>query len=308
MDSTEPPYSQARFEEITKEVSAYIKKIGYNPASVAFVPISGWHGDNMLEASSNMGWFKGWKIERKEGNASGTTLLDALDAILPPSRPTDKPLRLPLQDVYKIGGIGTVPVGRVETGVLKPGMVVTFAPANVTTEVKSVEMHHESLTEATPGDNVGFNVKNVSVKDIRRGNVAGDSKNDPPMEAANFNAQVIILNHPGQISQGYAPVLDCHTAHIACKFAELKEKIDRRSGKKLEDNPKALKSGDAAIVEMVPGKPMCVESFSTYPPLGRFAVRDMRQTVAVGVIKSVEKKIGGAGKVTKSAQKAAKTK
>ncbi|KAK3511665.1 hypothetical protein QTP70_014565 [Hemibagrus guttatus] len=308
MDSTEPPYSQARFEEITKEVSAYIKKIGYNPAAVAFVPISGWHGDNMLEPSTNMGWFKTWKIERKEGNASGTTLLDALDAILPPSRPTDKPLRLPLQDVYKIGGIGTVPVGRVETGVLKPGMVVTFAPVNVTTEVKSVEMHHESLPEATPGDNVGFNVKNVSVKDIRRGNVAGDSKNDPPQEAGSFTAQVIILNHPGQISQGYAPVLDCHTAHIACKFAELKEKIDRRSGKKLEDNPKNLKSGDAAIVEMIPGKPMCVESFSTYPPLGRFAVRDMRQTVAVGVIKSVEKKAAGAGKVTKSAQKASKAK
>uniref|UniRef100_A0A3B4BMI1 Elongation factor 1-alpha n=1 Tax=Periophthalmus magnuspinnatus TaxID=409849 RepID=A0A3B4BMI1_9GOBI len=308
MDSTEPPYSQKRFEEITKEVSAYIKKIGYNPATVAFVPISGWHGDNMLEASEKMGWFKGWKIERKEGGASGTTLLEALDSIMPPSRPTDKPLRLPLQDVYKIGGIGTVPVGRVETGILKPGMVVTFAPPNLTTEVKSVEMHHESLPEALPGDNVGFNVKNVSVKEIRRGNVAGDSKNDPPMAAENFTAQVIILNHPGQIAQGYAPVLDCHTAHIACKFSELKEKIDRRSGKKLEDNPKALKSGDAAIITMVPGKPMCVESFSQYPPLGRFAVRDMRQTVAVGVIKSVEKKALSGGKVTKSAQKADKKK
>ncbi|XP_025250479.1 elongation factor 1-alpha 1-like isoform X11 [Theropithecus gelada] len=196
----------------------------------------------------------------------------------------------------------------VATGVLKPGMVVTFAPVNVTTEVKSVEMHHEALTEALPGDNVGFNVKNVSVKDVRRGNVAGDSKNDPPMEAAGFTAQVIILNHPGQISAGYAPVLDCHTAHIACKFAELKEKIDRRSGKKLEDGPKFLKSGDAAIVDMVPGKPMCVESFSDYPPLGRFAVRDMRQTVAEGVIKAVDKKAAGAGKVTKSAQKAQKAK
>uniref|UniRef100_A0A3P9LAC8 Eukaryotic translation elongation factor 1 alpha 1a n=1 Tax=Oryzias latipes TaxID=8090 RepID=A0A3P9LAC8_ORYLA len=288
---TQPNYSQKRYEEIVKEVSTYIKKIGYNPDTVAFVPISGWNGDNMLEPSPNMTWFKGWKINRKEGNASGTTLLEALDAIQPPTRPTDKPLRLPLQDVYKIGGIGTVPVGRVETGVLKPGMVVTFAPVNVTTEVKSVEMHHEALTEALPGDNVGFNVKNVSVKDIRRGNVAGDSKNDPPQEAANFTAQVIILNHPGQISAGYAPVLDCHTAHIACKFAELKEKIDRRSGKKLEDNPKSLKSGDAAIVDMIPGKPMCVESFSEYPPLGRFAVRDMRQTVAVGVIKGVEKKV-----------------
>uniref|UniRef100_A0A4D5RAB8 Tr-type G domain-containing protein n=1 Tax=Homo sapiens TaxID=9606 RepID=A0A4D5RAB8_HUMAN len=155
-------------------------------------------------APSSMPWFKGWKVTRKDGNASGTTLLEALDCILPPTRPTDKPLRLPLQDVYKIGGIGTVPVGRVETGVLKPGMVVTFAPVNVTTEVKSVEMHHEALSEALPGDNVGFNVKNVSVKDVRRGNVAGDSKNDPPMEAAGFTAQVIILNHPGQISAGYA--------------------------------------------------------------------------------------------------------
>ncbi|KAK9964443.1 hypothetical protein ABG768_005614 [Culter alburnus] len=292
MDSTEPSYSQKRYEEIVKEVSTYIKKIGYNPDTVAFVPISGWNGDNMLEASPNV----------------SMTREITLDAIQPPTRPTDKPLRLPLQDVYKIGGIGTVPVGRVETGLLKPGMVVTFAPVNVTTEVKSVEMHHEALLEALPGDNVGFNVKNVSVKDIRRGNVAGDSKNDPPQEAASFTAQVIILNHPGQISAGYAPVLDCHTAHIACKFAELKEKIDRRSGKKLEDNPKSLKSGDAAIVDMIPGKPMCVESFSEYPPLGRFAVRDMRQTVAVGVIKGVEKKAATTGKVTKSAQKAQKAK
>ncbi|XP_033045961.1 elongation factor 1-alpha 1-like isoform X1 [Trachypithecus francoisi] len=307
-DSTEPPYSQKRYEEIVKEVSTYIKKISYNPDTVAFVPISGWNGDNTLEPSANMPWFKGWKVTRKDGNASGTMLLEALDCILPPTRPTDKPLRLPLQDVYKIGGIVTVPVGRVETGVLKPSMVVTFAPVNITTEVKSVEMHHEALSEALPGDNVGFNLKNVSVKDVRRGNVAGDSKNDPPLEAAGFTAQVIILNHPGQISAGYAPVLDCHTAHIACKFAELKEKIDRRSGKKLEENPKFLKSGDAAIVEMVPGKPMCVESFSDYPPLGRFAVRDMRQTVAVGVIKAVEKKAASAGKVTKSAQKAQKAK
>uniref|UniRef100_A0A8C6F5G3 Tr-type G domain-containing protein n=1 Tax=Monodon monoceros TaxID=40151 RepID=A0A8C6F5G3_MONMO len=279
MDSTEPPYSQKRYEEIVKEVSTYIKKIGYNPDTVAFVPISGWNGDNMLEPSANMPWFKGWRVTRKGGNASGTTLLE---------------------DVYKIGGIGTVPVGRVETGVIKPGMVVTFASVNVTTEVKSVEMHHEALSEALPGDNVGFNVKNMSVKDVCRGNVAGDSKNDPPMEAAGFTAQVIILNHPGQISAGYAPVLDCHTAHFAFKFAELKEKIDHRSGKMLEDSPKFLKSADAAIVDMVPGKPMCVESFSDYPPLGHFAVRDMRQTVAVGVIKAVDKETAGAGKVQAS--------
>merc|ERR1712001_518240 len=253
--------------------------------------------------STNMPWYKGWEKETKEGGkAAGKTLFEALDSINPPTRPSDKPLRLPLQDVYKIGGIGTVPVGRVETGVIKAGMVVTFAPAAVTTEVKSVEMHHETLDQGVPGDNVGFNVKNVSVKDIRRGNVCSDSKNDPAKGAKAFNAQVIVLNHPGEIQKGYTPVLDCHTAHIACKFAEMLEKIDRRSGKKIEDNPAKIKSGDAAIIKLVPSKPMCVESFQQYPPLGRFAVRDMRQTVAVGVIKSVEK-VEKQGKVTKSAQK-----
>jgi len=307
IDSTEPPYSQARFEEIQKEVSGFIKKVGYNPAAVPFVPISGWHGDNMIGPSTNMPWYKGWKITRKEGDASGTTLLEALDAIIPPTRPTDKPLRLPLQDVYKIGGIGTVPVGRVETGIIKPGMVITFAPNQLTTEVKSVEMHHESLPEATPGDNVGFNVKNVSVKDIKRGYVASDSKNKPASGCKSFAAQVIVLNHPGQICNGYSPVLDCHTAHIACKFHEIKEKVDRRTGKAVESNPKSIKSGDAAIVELIPSKPMCVEAFSEFPPLGRFAVRDMRQTVAVGVIKSVTAK-DVAGTTTKAAQKAQKKK
>ena len=252
-----------------------------------------------------MPWFKNWTItNRKEGgDASGTTLIEALDAMIPPTRPTEKPLRLPLQDVYKIGGIGTVPVGRVETGVLKPLMVVVFAPANLSTEVKSVEMHHESLAEAVPGDNVGFNVKSLSVKDIRRGMVCGDTKNDPPKGCESFNAQVIILNHPGEIHAGYQPVLDCHTAHIACKFNELVEKIDRRTGKATEASPKMVKSGDAAIVNLIPSKPMCVETFAEYPPLGRFAVRDMRQTVAVGVIKGVNK-VEVAGKATKAAVKA----
>jgi len=310
MDNTEPKFSEKRFGEIVKEVSNFIKKVGYNPKTVAFVPISGFNGDNMIDKSDNMPWYTGWEREGKndKGGAEskkGLTLLNAIDAIDKPSRPVDKPLRLPLQDVYKIGGIGTVPVGRVETGQIKPGMVVVFAPANVTTEVKSVEMHHEQLVAGNPGDNVGFNVKNVSVKEIRRGNVAGDSKNDPPKGAESFNAQVIVMNHPGQIGAGYAPVLDCHTAHIACKFAELLEKIDRRTNKSIEDNPKFVKNGDSAMVKMIPSKPMCVETFSEYPPLGRFAVRDMRQTVAVGVVKGVVKSDKGGGKVTKAAQKVA---
>jgi len=286
MDTTK--WSEERYGEIIKETSAFIKKVGYNPKHVPFVPISGFNGDNMIEASTNCPWYKGWEKETK-AKVTGKTLLEAIDNIDPPSRPSDKPLRLPLQDVYKIGGIGTVPVGRVETGTIKAGMVVTFAPAGVTTEVKSVEMHHEQLAEGLPGDNVGFNVKNVSVKEIRRGNVASDSKNDPAKESASFLAQVIVMEHPGQISAGYTPVLDCHTAHIACKFNELTEKLDRRTSKKTEDNPKFVKKGDACMAKLVPTKPMCVEAFKAYAPLGRFAVRDMRQTVAVGVIKEVEK-------------------
>ncbi|KAJ7028328.1 translation elongation factor 1a [Mycena alexandri] len=271
-------WSEDRFNEIIKEASAFLKKVGYNPKSIPFVPISGWHGDNMLEESINMPWFKGWIKETKAGVVKGKTLLEAIDAIEPPIRPSDKPLRLPLQDVYKISGIGTVPVGRVETGVIKAGMFVTFAPGNILAEVRSVEMHHELLEEGgQPGDNVGFNIRSVSVKDIRRGNVASDWKNDPAKEAASFTAQVIVLNHPGQISAGYAPVLDCHTAHIACKFAELLDKVDRRTNKSIEVNPKFIKSGDSCIVKLVPSKPMCVEAYNEYPPLGRFAVRDMRR-------------------------------
>eukprot|EP01110_Echinostelium_bisporum_P002797 TRINITY_DN16931_c0_g1_i1.p1 TRINITY_DN16931_c0_g1~~TRINITY_DN16931_c0_g1_i1.p1 ORF type:complete len:458 (-),score=286.18 TRINITY_DN16931_c0_g1_i1:18-1364(-) len=293
MDEKSTNYSQTRYDEIVKETSSFVKKIGYNPEKIPFVPISGWTGDNMLEKSAAMGWYK------------GPTLIEALDAVTEPKRPVDKPLRIPLQDVYKIGGIGTVPVGRVETGILKPGMVVTFSPAGLSTEVKSVEMHHTSMPEAAPGDNVGFNVKNLSVKDIRRGMVAGDSKNDPPQEVEDFTAQVIIMNHPGQIHAGYAPVLDCHTAHIACKFAELVAKVDRRTGAEGEKDPKSIKNGDSAIVKLTPSKPMCVEPYTDYPPLGRFAVRDMRQTVAVGVIKSVTRKVAGQGK-GKAAAKAGK--
>ncbi|KAJ5074981.1 elongation factor 1-alpha 1 [Anaeramoeba ignava] len=267
MDDKSVKYSEARFNEIQKEVSSYIKRVGYDIKKVPFVPVSGWMGDNMIEKSANLPWWK------------GPTLLEILDSVEPPKRPTDKPLRLPLQDIYKIGGIGTVPVGRVETGIMRPQQLVTFAPCMITTEVKSIEMHHESLPEALPGDNVGFNIKGVAVKDLRRGYVCGDAK-----------------------SWSYQPVLDCHTAHIACKFNKLLSKMDRRSGKVLDENPEEIKTGDASMVEMIPSKPMCVETYSSYPPLGRFAVRDMRQTVAVGVIKTIERKSGEA-KLTKAAQK-----
>merc|ERR1712032_1104200 len=300
MDDSSVKYSEARYKEIVENLTEYLKKVGYNPAKIKFIPISGWCGDNMIgiedeNGKNNMPWYK------------GPTLLEALDGLNPPKRPVDKPLRLPLQDVYKIGGIGTVPVGRVETGTIKAGMVVTFAPMNITTEVKSVEMHHEQVDQATPGDNVGFNVKNLSVKDIRRGFVASDSKNDPAADTEMFVAQVIVFNHPGQIQNGYTPVLDCHTAHIACRFDKIRSKVDKRTGAVTEDEPQFIKSQDAAMVEIKPTKPMVVETFSTYAPLGRFAVRDSKQTVAVGVIKEITRK-QHTGKTTKAAQKAQKGK
>ncbi|KAL0205341.1 hypothetical protein P9112_000649 [Eukaryota sp. TZLM1-RC] len=277
MDDKSVAYAESRYSEIKNEVSGYLKRIGFKVEKIPFIPISGFNGDNMLERSSNMPWYK------------GPIMLEALDNITPPKRPVDKPLRLPLQDVYKIGGIGTVPVGRVETGILRPGITANFAPAGVCAEIKSVEMHHESVAEAYPGDNVGFNIKNVSVKDIKRGYVTSDNANKPAMETESFDAQVIIMNHPGQIRAGYAPVIDCHTAHISCKFSQILQKVDRRSGALQEENPEFLKKNDAGIVRLVPQKPMCVEAFTEYPPLGRFAVRDMRSTVAVGVIKKTVK-------------------
>jgi elongation factor 1-alpha len=280
MDHDSVNYEEKRYNEIKTEVTSFLEKIGYkvdNPKNpIRFVPISGFDGENMIEPTTKMPWYK------------GPCLLEALDLMREPKRPADKPLRLPLQDVYKIGGIGTVPVGRVETGTIKPGMSIQFGPVAKVTECKSVEMHHESVPQAVPGDNVGFNVKNLAVKDLRRGYVASDAKNDPARNTASFEAQVIVMNHKN-ISPGYTPVIDCHTAHVACKWSKIHNKIDRRTNQVTEESPKIVKTGDACIVTLEPQRPLVVEDFKTYPPLGRFAVRDMKMTVAVGVIQKVEK-------------------
>ncbi|CAB9498438.1 Elongation factor 1-alpha (Fragment) [Seminavis robusta] len=277
MDDKTVNYSEERFQKIKDEICVYLKKVGYKPMAIPFIPISGWEGDNMVEKSNNMPWYH------------GPTLLEALNNVTPPKRSIEKPLRIPIQDVYKIGGIGTVPVGRVETGVVRPGIKAMFAPVGLTAEIQSVEMHHEQLPEAFPGDNVGFNVNKLAVRDLRRGYVASDANNQPASAVKSFEAQVIVMNHPGKIYNGYCPVVDCHTAHVACKFVHIKEKNDRRSGKVVEADPEYIEAGDAALVVMEPIRPMCVEAFSDFPPLGRFAIRDMRRTVAVGVIKSVTK-------------------
>jgi elongation factor 1-alpha len=216
----------------------------------------------------------------------GPTVLEALDTFSPPEKPLDRPLRLPLQDVYSITGVGTVPVGRVETGVLKPDDKIIFMPEAIQAEVKSIEMHHENVPKAEPGDNVGFNVKGVGRGQIRRGDVASHLPT-PPTVVKSFTGQIFVLGHPTAISPGYTPVIHIHTAQQAATFIALKEKLDRRTGQKIEDNPTFLKTGDSAIVEIQPLRPLCVERFSDFPQLGRFAVRDMARTVAVGVVTDV---------------------
>jgi len=280
MDANTVNWSQTRYNEIRKEVSEYLKKVGYNPDKVPFVPVSGWTGDNLVDrpAGDACTWY------------TGPTLLEALDSLTPPKRPVDKPLRLPVQDVYKISGIGTVVGGRVETGTLKPNTGISFAVSGINAEAKSIQMHHEDVPQAVPGFNVGINVKGISTADVKPGDVCGETKNNPPQVCSEFTAQVIVINHPKEIRNGYTPVVDCHTAHTSCQFTEITCRMDRKTGVVVEDHPEGLKTGESGLVRMTPMKALCVETFSEYPPLGRFAVRDMKKTVAVGVIKSVVKK------------------
>ena len=298
MDSDIKPYCEKRYEEIREGIYYLLKPIGWKPEEIPIVPISAYFGENILEASPNMPWFKGWQ---KRG-LTGKTLYEAIDAITPPIRPNDKPLRLPIQKVYNIGGIGTVAVGKVEAGIIKQGMTVTFAPTNLSTEVKSIEMHHKPLEVGFPGDIVSFN---VDVKDLRRGFVASDTNNDPALNTVSFIAQVVIISHPHGIDAGFTPVLHCHTASIACKFAEILEKIDRRTGNLIEKNPKTIYKGDCAIIKLIPIKPLCVEKFSDCASLGSFVLRDRNHTIGFGVINQVEKCVGVQ---EKTAEKVIKTK
>jgi len=274
MDDPSVNWSQERYEEIKKEISRMLRLVGYNPDNINFVPTSGWTGDNLVKKSEKMPWYK------------GPTLFEALDAFKMPPKPIDKPLRLPIQDVYTITGVGTVPVGRVETGVLKEGDKVIFMPANKVGEVKSIETHHVRIPRAEPGDNIGFNVRGVSKRDIRRGDVVGHPDN-PPTVAKEFIGQIIVIHHPTAIAAGYTPVLHAHTAQVACRFAELIKKIDPRTGQTIEENPAFLKTGDSALVRFQPLRPIAIETYTDFPEIGRFAIRDMGTTIAAGVVREI---------------------
>ena len=274
MDDNTVKWSQERYEECKKETVSLMKTVGYDPSKLSAVPVSGWTGDNLVKSSDNMPWYK------------GPTLLAVLDSFTLPPKPLDKPLRIPVQDVYTITGIGSVPVGRVETGILKAGDKLVFMPGNVPAECKSIETHHTNMPKAEPGDNIGFNVRGVDKGSIHRGDVAGHP-DKPPTVAKEFIGQIIVINHPTAIAQGYTPVIHAHTVTMAATFTELISKIDARTGQVIQEKPDFLKTGDSAVVKMRPLSPIVVEPFGDMPQLGRFAVRDMGNTIAVGVVKEV---------------------
>ncbi|NPV61934.1 MAG: translation elongation factor EF-1 subunit alpha [Methanotrichaceae archaeon] len=274
MDATTPPYDEKRYNEVKDEVGKLLRMVGFKVEEIPFIPVSAYEGDNIVKKSDNTSWYK------------GPTMLEAMNNIKEPQKPTNLPLRVPVQDVYTISGVGTVPVGRVETGVMKKNDKIIFQPANVVGEVKSIEMHHEEAPEAGPGDNIGWNVRGVSKKDIRRGDVCGHVEK-PPTVAKEFKAQIVVLQHPSAISVGYTPVFHCHTAQVACTVTEILAKLDPRTGSVKEQNPAFIKAGDAAIIMVTPSKPMVIEKVKEIPQLGRFAIRDMGQTIAAGMCMDV---------------------
>ena len=267
-------YEESRYREVTEEVRKLLKQVRFSSDDASFIPISAFEGANVSGTGDQMPWFE------------GRTLLEALNDLPEPQPPTDAPLRLPIQDVYTISGIGTVPVGRVETGVLERGAKVSFQPSDVSGEVKTIEMHHEEVDRAEPGDNVGFNVRGIGKDDIRRGDVCGPAE-DPPKVAETFKAQIVVMQHPSVITAGYTPVVHAHTAQVACTFESIDQKIDPASGEVEEENPDFIQAGDAAVVTFRPQKPLSVEPSEEIPELGSFAVRDMGQTIAAGKVLSV---------------------
>jgi len=272
MDAVE--YKEAAFKAAKEKGEKLVRSVGYKLENVPFIPLSGWKGDNLVKKSENMPWY------------TGKTLLQAFDDFTVSEKPIGKPLRVPIQDVYTITGVGTVPVGRVETGVMKAGQKIIVMPSGALGEIKSIETHHTEMPTAEAGDNIGFNLRGIEKKDIKRGDVLG-TPDAPPKVAKEFKAQIIVIHHPTAIAPGYTPVMHCHTAQVAATVTEFLQKINPATGAVEEENPKFLKVGDAAIVKIRPVRPTCVETFQEFPEMGRFALRDMGATIAAGIIKEI---------------------
>jgi len=281
-------WSQERFQEISAKMQKILKKFGSNFGTVAMIPISGWLGDNLIESSTNMPWWGGIEIQNRNGTTLIKTLFDSIDDLEPVVRPANKPLRISIQDRFRTPGLRGTAAGFVASGTVEAGMIVTVMPSKERYTICSVQVHHNTIPKGTAGDNVAVRMADCFWGHLHRGQIISDSQHEPAKEAASFVAQIVIVGHPTQICVGYAPVVSCHTARVTCKFSEILAKIDRRTNEVIEEFPKVLKTGDIALVKMVPLNPLCVETFAEYPSLGRIVVRDSRSTVAFGVIKEVE--------------------
>lgn len=281
MDISGVDYKEARYKQVCEEVKKHATQAGWKPDTLRYVPVASFPGENITKKSDKMPWW------------TGKTLLEEIDGFSAPEKPTNLPLRLPLQDVYNITGIGVVPVGRVETGIMKVGDKIIVVPGRegkgVTGEVKTIEMHHEQFQSAEPGDNVGFSVKGMGKKDVARGDVLGHL-DKPPTVAQEFTAQIVVLNHPTVVTVGYTPVFHIHTAQVACQILQIVKKLNPATGEVVAENPDFIKNGDAAIVRVKPVQPLVIEKQSEIPQMSRFAIRDSGQTVAAGMCIDVVKK------------------
>jgi elongation factor 1-alpha len=270
-------FSEEAFKVAKAKGEKLVQSVGYKLENVPFIPVSGWKGDNLVKKSENMPWY------------TGKTLLQAFDDFNVMEKPVGKPLRVPIQDVYTITGVGTVPVGRVETGTMKAGQKIIVMPSGAQGEIKSIETHHQEMPTAEAGDNIGFNLRGIEKKDIKRGDVLG-TPDAPPNVAKEFKAQIIVIHHPTAIAPGYTPVMHCHTAQVAATVTEFLQKINPATGAVDEESPKFLKVGDSAIVKIRPVRPTPIETFQEFPEMGRFALRDMGATIAAGIVKEITEK------------------
>jgi elongation factor 1-alpha len=270
-------YDEAKYTAVKDDVSKLLSQIGYKVDEIPFIPISSLQGENIAKKSDKVSWYK------------GPCLLESLDKLKPVDIPTGFPLRMPVQDVYTITGIGTVPVGRIETGVMKIGQKLIAMPSGKTGELKSIEMHHEQMKEAGPGSNVGISIRGIGKEDLRRGDVLGDAAS-PPTVAKQFTGRIIVLNHPTVFTVGYTPVFHINTSQVSCKVVKITKKIDPKTGQVVAENPDFLKNGEAAEIVVEPTRPLCIEKNADVPQLSKFAIRDMGRTVAAGMCIDLVKK------------------
>ena len=281
MDISGVDWSEKRYKEVVDDVKKHAIQAGWKVDTLRFLPLASLPGDNITKKTQKMPWW------------TGDTLLEGINKFEVPKKPTHLPLRMPLQDVYNITGIGVVPVGRIETGIMRVGDKVMIVPGRegkgIAGEIKTIEMHHEQAPSAEPGDNVGINVRGVAKKDIQRGDVLGPIDNVPTV-ATEFTAQVVIMNHPSVVTVGYTPVFHIHTAQVACRFLEIIKKINPANGQEVTENKEILRNGDAAIVRLQPMQPLVIEKNTVIPQLSRFAIRDSGATVGAGMCMDLVKK------------------